>query len=168
MPPSPDVVYPTRYITVGYELYLKDGDLVDRGVFVYRHGFGHIHPRLESALEGKRVGDEVVVELSPEEGFGEFKEELVRELPKAEFGNVPLTPGKVLYMREGESGEPVAMTVLEVREDTVLVDFNHPLAGEWVRYVLRVKDVGLRPPPGYVCDDKGCRKEEWKGGCRTC
>jgi len=168
MAPGPDVVYPTRYITVEYELYLRDGTLVDRGEFVYRQGFGHVHPKLENALEGKRVGDEVVVELSPEEGFGEFREDLVKEIPKSEFGNIPLVPGKVLYMREEESGEPIAMSILEVREDTVLVDFNHPLAGEWVKYILRVKDVGLRPPPGYVCDDKGCRRQRPNNGCTTC
>jgi FKBP-type peptidyl-prolyl cis-trans isomerase SlyD len=168
MTPAPDVVYPTRYVTVEYELYLKDGSLIDRGEFVYRQGFGHIHPKLENALEGRRVGDTVSVELSPEEGFGEFKEELVREIPVSQFGSINLVPGKVLYMRDEEGGEPVALTILEVRKDTVLVDFNHPLAGEWVRYVLRVKDVGLRPPPGCVCDDKGCRRTKPDGGCRTC
>ncbi|NPA80788.1 MAG: peptidylprolyl isomerase [Thermotogae bacterium] len=167
MAPPLNVVYPTRYATVEYALYLKDGTLVDRGEFVYRHGFGHIHPKLEEALEGKRVGESVEVVLTPEEGFGEFKEELVREMPRADFKGMPLVPGKVLYMRDEMSGEVMAMTILEVRDDTVLVDFNHPLAGETVRYVLKVKDVGLRPPPGYVCDDKGCRKTD-TGGCRTC
>jgi len=169
MPPTnPEVVYPTRYVSVEYELHIEGEGPIDRGIFVYRHGFGHIHPKLETALEGKRVGDSVEVVLTPEEGFGPFREELVKELPKEEFGDLNLVPGKVLYMRDPQSDEPVALSILEVREKTVVVDFNHPLAGETVRYVLKVKDVALRPPPGYVCDEKGCRKEKSKGSCRTC
>jgi FKBP-type peptidyl-prolyl cis-trans isomerase SlyD len=130
-----------RVVRLDYELKDRDGDqLEDEGAHLeYLHGgFGGIFPKVEQALEGKEVGHEVTLTLEPEDAFGEYDAELLRVEPRARF------PAEIdVGMRfEGVPGdredEALIYTVTDVTPDTVVVDGNHPLAGErlWFKGVV--------------------------------
>ena len=133
-----------RVVRLDYELKDADGDqLEDEGAHLeYLHGgFDGIFPKVEEALEGKDIGQEVQITLEPEDAFGEYDAELLRVEPRARF------PAEIdVGMRfEGVPGdredEALIYTVTDVTPDTVVVDGNHPLAGERLWFRAKVSEV---------------------------
>jgi FKBP-type peptidyl-prolyl cis-trans isomerase SlyD len=132
-------------VTIAYELRDVDGALLDEeGASVaYLHGgFGGIFPKVEAALEGGAVGHEVALTLEPEDAFGEYDAQLLRVEPRESFPDI-LQEG----MRfEGVPGEAPAddlrvYTVTGIADDKVVVDGNHPLAGERIWFKCTVLEV---------------------------
>jgi FKBP-type peptidyl-prolyl cis-trans isomerase SlyD len=152
-------IEPGRVVRLQVELKDCDGESVeDEGAEIeYLHGgFGGIFPKVEQALEGKEVGQEVAVTLEPEDAFGDYDAELLRVEPRASF---PAT--LEIGMRfEGVPGdredEALIYTVTDVTPDTVVVDGNHPLAGERLWFKAKVSDVRVATPEelahGHVHD----------------
>lgn len=102
-------------------------------------GYGQAQQLFEDAVVGMRQGETKKVEVPPEQAFGLWKKELVEAVPRSEFNKLNLTdvrPGEVIE----KGGVPFAV-VREVGNDSVMVDFNHPLAGKTVTYAVTV--VGL-------------------------
>ena len=131
-------------VRLDYELKDCDGvPIEDQGAQLeYLHGgFGGIFPKVEQALEGKEVGQEVALTLDPEDAFGEYDAELLRVEPRERF------PAAIeVGMRfEGVPGdredEALIYTVTDVTKDAVVVDGNHPLAGERLWFRAKVSDV---------------------------
>lgn len=122
----------------------------------YLHGHDNIVPGLERALTGQTTGAELSVQLMPADAYGVRNEALVQEVSRGSFGNAELVPGS-RFQTEGEAG-PQIVTVLEVNDDRVTVDTNHPLAGRTLSYqvtILEVRDAtraelakGHPLPPG--------------------
>ena len=108
----------------------------------YLHGSGNILPGLERALEGKHKNDFVSVDLAPADGYGEKRADLVRALPRKSFpAELKLAPGQRLTGRDPD-GRSRTILVMEVGEDEVKVDENHPLAGEALHFEVTI--VGIR------------------------
>ncbi len=138
---------PNAFVVLDYVLKGEDGDVLDAsdaeggGPMEYVHGYGMIVPGLERGLVGLREGDRRTIAVSPEEAFGDHDEELVMEIGRDELPN----PDKVEIgdelVAESASGEEAVVVVIEVREDSVLVDGNHPLAGAALAYEVVVKSV---------------------------
>jgi FKBP-type peptidyl-prolyl cis-trans isomerase SlyD len=136
---------PDTFVTLAYTLYDEDGDVLDsadaESPLSYLHGYGQIVPGLERAIEGMVRGSERSVVVVPEDGYGEYDPEAVLEVDRSEFP----VPGDVSvgdqFLAEGEDGETVPMTVLEVSDDACVVDTNHPLAGETLHFQVTVLDV---------------------------
>jgi FKBP-type peptidyl-prolyl cis-trans isomerase SlyD len=104
----------------------------------YLHGAENIVPGLEAALEGKRVGDRVDVTVPPEDAYGDYDEEDIDEFDKDEIpGAENLETGMVVEV-EDEDGYVYIGMVKEVKADTVLVDFNPPLAGKTLSFSVEV------------------------------
>jgi FKBP-type peptidyl-prolyl cis-trans isomerase SlyD len=102
----------------------------------YLHGSGMLLPDFEKNLEGKVSGDAFSFSISASNGYGEYNEEEVAQIPKASFldkdGNFDsenIRPGAVLPMQDN-NGNNFQGLVVEINEDTVIMDFNHPLAGK--------------------------------------
>lgn len=117
-------------------------DTIEAG-FVF--GFGALLPALEAALEGLPAGAKRSVTLKPEQAFGERDPEAVLEVLRDEFPD-DVAPGDVFDADEDEgdgSGGPVLLRVLEVTPETVVLDRNHPLAGQRVRFDVEV--LAVRP-----------------------
>jgi FKBP-type peptidyl-prolyl cis-trans isomerase SlyD len=140
---------PGTVVTLAYELRDADGDALeeDGAEMAYLHGgFGGIFPKVEAALAGKKAGDEASLTLEPVDAFGEYDAELLRVEPRERF------PAEVeVGMRfEGVPGdreeEALIYTVTDVTADTVVVDGNHPLAGERLWFRCAVKDVRRATP----------------------
>ena len=114
---------------------LRDGDghaLEDEGTELeYLHGgFGGIFPRVEQALEGKDVGEEVSLTLDPDDAFGEYDAELLRVEPRNRFPEAIEIGMRFEGVPGDREDEALIYTVTDVTPETVVVDGNHPLAGE--------------------------------------
>jgi FKBP-type peptidyl-prolyl cis-trans isomerase SlyD len=133
-----------KVVTLDYELKNSEGEaLEDEGAQVeYLHGgFGGIFPKVEEALEGQEVGHEANLTLEPDDAFGEYDAELVRVEPRERFPK-ELEVGMQFEGVPGEREEDaVIYTVTDITPDKVVVDGNHPLAGERLWFAAKVDEV---------------------------
>lgn len=133
-------------VHMDYTLRLEDGKEVDSSTpgspLVFLQGAGQIIPGLESALYGMRVGDVKQVTVEPIEGYGELSADEFQLFPRATFPpEMELKEGLRLRMRDVDSGQLFDVTVDELREDGVMLDFNHPLAGETLFFDVKIADL---------------------------
>jgi len=97
------------------------------------------YPSVETALMDKKAGDRVKVHVPPEEIFGAKDPALIRELPRADYRQERLKPGKIY--REMKRKTLVQFLVKELRDEVVVADFNDPRAGTWAEFDILVKEV---------------------------
>ena len=134
-------------VILEYTLHDDKGELLDSSdgedgePILYVHGYGMLVPGLEKALEGLEVGQSKTIDVDAEEGFGERDEDLVMEIDKGDFPDPKNVTVGDEVVAESPDGEEVPMTVVEVRDDSVVVDANHPLAGMALRYAVTVKEL---------------------------
>jgi FKBP-type peptidyl-prolyl cis-trans isomerase SlyD len=130
-------------VSLSYELYDADGKLIEKAQdpLVYLHG-GHagIFPLVEKALEGKAVGDACNVRLTPADAFGEYDAELVRVETRDQFP-AELEVGMQFQGGSDKQGEVIVYTVTDIAEGKVVVDGNHPLAGQTLNFECTIADV---------------------------
>jgi FKBP-type peptidyl-prolyl cis-trans isomerase SlyD len=133
-----------RVVKLDFELKDCDGRLLDDegAQLEYLHGgFGGIFAKVEEALEGKDVGHELALTLEPEDAFGEYDAELLRVEPRDRFPEV-IEIGMRFEGVPGEREEEALIyTVTDVTPESVVVDGNHPLAGERLWIKCAVKEV---------------------------
>ncbi|HEY2405943.1 MAG TPA: hypothetical protein VGI10_08070 [Polyangiaceae bacterium] len=134
---------PGLWVRLGYRAFDAEGEAVmtDTVELECVFGYGLLLPELEARLEGLREGDQRSVWLSPEQAFGERDPEDVLEVDRADFPD-DVAPGDC-FEAEGEGGRRVLLQVLDVLEHAVMLDANHPLAGQRVRFEVEVR--ALRP-----------------------
>lgn len=137
-------IAPQRVVSLHYVLSDEDGNVLDdsrarQAPLEYLHGHDNIMAGLERALAGRETGTEMSVTLMPAEAYGLRDEALVREVGRDAFPVPELAPG-MRFQTPGDDG-PEIVTVLEVRDASVLIDTNHPLAGRTLRYRLEVLEV---------------------------
>jgi len=106
----------------------------------YISGMQQIIPGLESELEKLNAGDNTDVLVKPADGYGEYNEEAVQTLPKEQFAGIELAVGMSLY-GTGENGETVQVIVKDLKEDEVVIDYNHPMAGKTLMFTVLVTEV---------------------------
>ncbi|MCS7059137.1 MAG: peptidylprolyl isomerase [Meiothermus sp.] len=131
-----------QVVSIRYTLRV-DGELVDQGELDYLHGYRNIISGLEEALEGKSVGDRVVVSVPPDKGYGPYDPDGVQVVERSAFPpGAEVEEGAVFYAEDAD-GNPVPFTVLGVEGDSVTIDFNHVLAGETLEFDVTL--TGVRP-----------------------
>ncbi|MGB6641766.1 MAG: FKBP-type peptidyl-prolyl cis-trans isomerase [Thermoanaerobaculia bacterium] len=130
-----------KSVSIEYTLKLDDGTAVDSNVgedpLTYTQGSSEILPALEEALLGHGVDDTKEVKLTAEEGYGPVNPEAYQEV---ELGMVPedaRTVG-ITLAATGPDGQQQPIRVHEVREETIILDFNHPLAGQALNFDIKV------------------------------
>lgn len=142
-----DSIQPNARVVLEYELRDENGETLDASSqeggepIVYVHGYGMIVPGLEAGIVGLKVGDEKEVVVAPDEGFGEHDEELVLEVDRAELPRPKDVKIGDEMVAESPEGEEAIMRVVEVKDDAVVVDANHPLAGKTLRYKVKVREI---------------------------
>lgn len=138
-------------VEIDFVLKTKDGEVVDsseeEGPLKYIHGKKRISPQLEEQLRGRQVGDSFSFKVKPKDAYGERDESLVQFAKKEVFGEsfARIKNGMPIEI-EMPDGEVAVATALEVKEDGILLDGNHPLAGESLIYeikILKVTDLDL-------------------------
>ena len=142
-----------KFVSVAYDLNVGDDDerelmesaTIERPLqFIF--GTGSMLPAFEENIKNLTTGSKFKFTLTPEQAYGEFVEEHVIELPKkifeidGKFDDERIAEGVTLPMMS-EDGQRMNGSVLEVREDVVLMDFNHPLAGETLHFTGEILDV---------------------------
>jgi FKBP-type peptidyl-prolyl cis-trans isomerase SlyD len=129
---------------IEYELTDDSGEVLDtskgRGPLGYVHGVGSLIPGLESELEGKTGGDAFKIRVEPENAYGERIDEMVQAVPRTEMpADVDITVG-MQFQAQTPSGAHV-VTVIELSDETVTLDANHPLAGVHLNFDVTVVEV---------------------------
>ena len=130
-------------VTIIYELKDADGNTLEKSndPIAYLHG-GHdnIFPKVEEAIHGKNVGDSVEITLDPADAFGDYDEGLVQIEPLSAFPEKNIKEG-MQFEGEDESGEVIIYTVTNIADGKVVVDGNHPWAGQRILFMATIKDV---------------------------
>jgi FKBP-type peptidyl-prolyl cis-trans isomerase SlyD len=131
-------------VTLSYKLYSAAGELIEETgePITYLHGGHHgIFPKIEDALAEKRAGDTCSVTLEPIDAFGEYDAELVRVEAQDRFPE-DVRIGMQFEDTTGEAEDEVRVfTVTDIAGGRVVVDGNHPLAGQRLRFDCTVVDV---------------------------
>ena len=132
-------------VSLRYELFDAEGNLVEKveDPISYLHGgYDGIFPLVEEALHGKGVGDKVSVTLQPDDAFGEYEHELVEVEPRSSFPkDVAVGMQFEGAPEEADDEDFILYTVVEVTDDEVTVDGNHPLAGKTLTFSCTVTHV---------------------------
>ena len=138
-------IAPDTVVTLSYVLFDEQGEAVDRvgqtEPLTYVHGYAQLVPGLERQIEGLTAGAKGTFAVDAEEAFGEREDDAIFEVDKADFPDAGEVKAGDEFMAEGPDGEPIAMRVVEVRDDAFVVDTNHPLAGQRVRFEIEVTSV---------------------------
>jgi len=128
-------------VCLDYTLSLSDGTLIDSaqqsGTWTYVHGHTRMPSGLVQGVEGLHVGDHVCLQLAPEEAFGALDQTAFQDFPKERF---PAGVQRIGFEGEfpGPGGTLIPYRVHAIHEETVTLDFNHPLAGQHVVFEVTV------------------------------
>lgn len=138
----------SKGIIVGIEYLLTvEGEVIDKTEEIpleYLHGHGNLISGLEKELNGLKIGESKKVTVAPAEGYGEFEEAQIIEVPRSEFPEeVPFVPGLEIEMTSVDE-EILIGKIEDILKETILINFNHPLAGKTL--VFDAKVVSLRQP----------------------
>lgn len=133
-------------VTLSFELSDSTGKLLEKSdqPISYLHGgYDGIFPAVEEALEGLAEGGTVAVTLDPDNAFGEYEDELVRVEPRDAFPMDGIEVGMQFQAGAEGSDEDEIFTVTEITAESVVIDGNHPLAGQTLLFKGTVE--GVRP-----------------------
>lgn len=137
-----------KQVSIEYTLTLEDETVVDSNVgaepLTFIQGSHNIIPGLESALDGMKVGESKQVTVAPEDAYGFVNEDSVSEIEKTYIPEDSLKVGAVL---QGQSpdGRVIIARVVEIMEETVMLDYNHPLAGKTLNFDVEIMNVQNGP-----------------------
>jgi FKBP-type peptidyl-prolyl cis-trans isomerase SlyD len=132
-------------VTITYKVNDLEGNLLeqsDEPVSYLHGGYDNIFPLVEQALEGKQVGDTVDIKLQPADAFGEYEETLVRMETRDVFPET-IEVGMQFVGSPMDGGEEMLYTVTDIADDKVVVDANHPYAGQAVHFQCVVAEIRL-------------------------
>lgn len=139
----------TDTVLVSYTATIDSGEVVDQvpenKPIPLSIGSGRILQAVEASMLGMEPGETKTVRIEPEDAFGPYHKSLVHEVPLASFGDkVTPRPGMVLSLSVEKDGQPqqVPATVLGVHNNTVTIDYNHPLAGKHITYTYKLHSIG--------------------------
>ena len=133
-------------VTIEYVMMDISGEILESskedGKYEYLHGIGEMLPGVEKALEGKEKGASIDIVIPPEDGFGIKKKELIQKINKDIFPEGTVFEKGMEFDVEDEDGDSI-ITILDIMDDKVLIDKNHPLAGETLKVKAEIIDVKL-------------------------
>ncbi|MEO8902433.1 MAG: peptidylprolyl isomerase [Polyangiaceae bacterium] len=132
---------PGMWARLGYQVFDDEGEQVETGQneLCCLVGYGVLFPALEQKLEGLAQGAKRTVMLKPEHAFGLRNPDAQVEVERAEFPE-DVAPGDC-YEADDAEGRPVLLQVLDVSAEGVVVDSNHPLAGQTLRFEVEAREV---------------------------
>jgi FKBP-type peptidyl-prolyl cis-trans isomerase SlpA len=130
-------------VTMSFSLSLENGELIDSNFdtqpATFILGDGNLLPGFETPLKGLKAGDQAEFVISPENAFGQRNPENIQQLARDNFDQESLNVGDVFSFQNGEGELPGV--VIGIGDDSVKVDFNHPLAGRNIIFKVDIIDV---------------------------
>ncbi len=138
-------ILPNSIVTLHHKLGLIDGNILedtfDDEPLTFRLGTGELAEGLELSLIDLEEGDEQTLDIGPDLAFGFPADDMIHSLPRKEFNpEQELVTGLIIEFST-PSGDRVPGTILEFDDTSVKVDFNHPLAGQTIRYSVKIIEV---------------------------
>jgi FKBP-type peptidyl-prolyl cis-trans isomerase SlyD len=138
------VVKDGSVVSLQYSLSEEDGKLIEsnkgKDPLKYTHGSKQIVPGLEKELTGMKVGGEKRVTVKPEDAYGVVNAKAFQEVPKEQIPANGLKVGATLAAK-GPQGQEIPVRVHEIKEKTVVLDLNHPMAGKTLLFDIKILDV---------------------------
>jgi FKBP-type peptidyl-prolyl cis-trans isomerase SlyD len=139
------IIAENKSVFIDFELKDDHGEIIDSSEgqepLNYIHGHGSLIAGLEKALEGKSIGTDISVKLSPEEGYGQKNPDLIQKLSQDQLsGTDELKLGMQLQLKF-ENGDDRLVTVTDLDDQYVTFDGNHPLAGQNLNFEVTVRDI---------------------------
>ena len=157
-------------VEIDYTLKNDNGDIIDSsdgvGSLSFIMGKKNIIPGLEAEIAKKVVGDSFHVTVLPKDAYGERNESMVQSVPRAQFGDDAdkIQLGSQFQVQD-QSGQPLLVQVVDLKDDEIVLDANHPMAGETLHFevkILSTRDAtskelekGYFGPQKSECDPKG-------------
>ena len=136
-------------VSLQYTLSGEDGKTIEsnkgKEPLKYTHGQRQMIPGLEKELAGMKLGQEKHVKVKPEDAYGPVNKDAFREFPKEKIAAEGLKVGATLTAR-GPQGQALPVRVHEIKEKTVVLDMNHPMAGKTLVFDVKVLDIQPSPP----------------------
>ena len=136
------VVTKNNIISIYYSVTDMDGNEIDSNKefapLQYLHGGGNILPFLETALEGAVINEERKVTLGPHQAYGDYNDQLIISVDKEKFPAQLGRPEQGMIVNIDEGGE---MVVIALKDNKVILDGNHPLAGKTLHFSAKVVSV---------------------------
>ena len=132
-------------VKVHYHGKLRSGETFDssngREPLEFTLGSGQVIPGFDDGVTGMKVGDKKTIEIPVDQAYGQKREDMLFEFPKTQFPD-DVTPqvGDQLMMSDG-SGQQFPVTIAEVKEESVVLDANHPLAGQDLIFDLELVEI---------------------------
>jgi FKBP-type peptidyl-prolyl cis-trans isomerase 2 len=138
------VVTEGKTVKVDYTLEV-DGKVMDsskgRGPLEFKTGSGQMIPGFEKGVMGMKVGEKKSFKVGPEEGYGSENPQSIQEIPKNQLPpEIKPEAGMTLYA-QAPDGRQVPVRVMEVKDDVVVMNFNHPLAGKTLNFDVEVLEI---------------------------
>ena len=132
-------------VTIDYVLKRGDGQEVGNTAQVgpqqVQIGSGQIFPQIEEALTGMEVGDAKSVAIPCDKAFGPRRDELVIDIPRANLPPEPAPQPGMQLNAQSPDGQPMTLLIVEVGDESVKADGNHPLAGEDITFDLTLREI---------------------------
>ncbi|NCB37604.1 MAG: peptidylprolyl isomerase [Erysipelotrichia bacterium] len=128
-------------------------------------GEGNIIEGFEKAVVGMAVGDKKTIDLTPEQGYGEYLEEKVISTDRKNFGDDFEPEIDLQLALQLENGERALATIVEFDDDSVTLDMNHPLAGENLHFDLELVDIKDASEMPSSCESSCSSCSSCSGGC---
>lgn len=133
-----------KKVSLEYTVFLEDGTQIDTNMgedpLVFVHGAHQVFPVLENELLGLKVGDTKKVLLQPEDAYGQIMEDAFRELELESIPEQFRFIGAIIGIQD-PSGGVFPIRVHDIKEEKVILDFNHPLAGKTLQFEVKVLGV---------------------------
>ncbi len=134
-----------KVVEMHYTLKNDTGDVLDsskgQAPMPFLQGHGNIISGLEKAIEGMKVGESCDVSVEPAEAYGEHHFEAIQEIPKEALQGIDnLVVGMDLQSQD-EKGNPLVVRVTEINKDSVIIDANHPLAGQTLSFSVSIEGI---------------------------
>ena len=133
-----------KQVSFDYTLSV-DGEVVDSSKggqpLEYTHGEGKIIIGLEKEMEGLKVGDEKTVEVKPEEAYGVKDPQAFRDVPKSSLPQGLEPKVDMMLQMQGPGGQALPVRISEVKDDKIVLDLNHPLAGKTLMFQVKIVEI---------------------------
>jgi len=137
-------------VILQYTLSGEDGKTIEtnkgKEPLKYVQGQKQMIPGLEKELTGMKIGQEKHIAVKPEDAYGPVNPNAIQEVPRDKVPAEGQKVGTILTARNPQ-GAPIPVRVKEVKDKTVVLDFNHPMAGKTLVFDVKVLDIQPSPPP---------------------
>lgn len=163
-------------IAVHYTGWLENGEKFDSSIdsketFKFQVGTGMVIQGFDEAVVGMEIGDRKKIVISPEKGYGERSEKHVFDVDKGSFPEGAVVEKGAVFEMHSDHGDVVPVLVVEVNENDVILDANHPLSGKTLTFEIELIETGIEMPDyshhhnGCCCGSDDCDSDDCDSDC---